>query len=220
MSSFWEEGDSILRREFDPKIWNGRDYVFRILTKTSGPFLDMKRLIRTMDGTDSLEVLYRIEGCQTFFSCLKNSLYRNHLDIRCYIVLMDLILEAMEEAENRMIMSSSFEINSDTIWYVKRQKKVRFLYLPVRSNIDSQDENRWKSRSIPELLLKLLEEVNIVDPELSARWPHFQSTYQSWMKENAGWNYCRRQIQTWLQEFPEEKNCGFENRYETILNGV
>ena len=133
MSSLWEQGDSILRREFDPKTWNGRDYVFRILTKTADPFLEMKQFTRTKDGTDRLEVFYRIEGCQTFFTCLKNSLYRNHLDIRCYLILMDLILDAMEEAENRMIMSSSFEISSDTIWYLKRQKKVRFLYLPSRS---------------------------------------------------------------------------------------
>lgn len=220
MGSMWEQGDSIFRRKFDPKTWNGRDYVFRILTKNSDPFLDMKQFRHMMDGKDNLEVFYRIEGCQTFFGYLKNSLHRNHLDIRCYLMLMDLILEAMEEAENRMIMSASFEIGTDTIWYETRRKRVRFLYLPVRPNNDLRDADRWKSRRIPELLLELLEEVTSVDPSLSVRWPHFQSTYQNWMEENAGWNYCRRQIRTWLREFPEEKKGGFLDRYETIANGV
>ncbi|MBR7148180.1 MAG: hypothetical protein IKD13_05035 [Firmicutes bacterium] len=213
MDRFWEEGDMIFTRRFREEDLEGRDHIFQILTKDPGPFMEIKRTRWSEGSGDYWDVYYRGEGCWMFHTWLSMNMYRNRLEMQGYLKAMYRILTAMEEAEERMIMTASFEISADTIWYHEEEDRVKFMYIPVSDKIGSKDLSLWINRSAPKLLLELLEEVRKRDLGFLERWPHLQSTYQEWDEKNAGRNYCMKQIRSWYREFPEKRSERIEERY-------
>ena len=204
MCVLWEEGDTIVVKRFPEQALENRNYVFDVISRDPGPFMGMKRIRWSSEEEACWNLYYHAEGCRNFDRWAKTYVHRNRLELYGYLKMMEGIFVAMEEAEKRMIMTSSFEINMDTIWYHDGEKRVKIMYVPSGFSNQTKNGSLWKSRSVSELLLEFLQNINQIDAGFSERWPHLQRLYLDWDETHAGWHYCIKQIRSWIREFPEE----------------
>ena len=216
MGKIWAPGEQRISREMEAELLEKRTYVFDIIERDPGPFLDTKRSLKISGGVKSWTIYYLIEGYWKYEEYITSFSQRQRVDVNAYLKLMEGILLAMEEAEEKMIMTGSFEISPETIWYHKEQDQVKFMFVPTLGPLG--EPQLWKSCNAPEILLRLLSGLKKFDPGFDQRWPLFQKAYGEWKDNHTGLKTCIRQIRSWRKEFPEDSIGRNRNRYQIIMN--
>ena len=201
MGKIWEAGDLILCHHFSNEALQKRDYVFEVIDREPGPFMDMRR---ARGARDEWIVRYNAEGCWMYDSILRINSRQGKLKMSFYLKLMRKILCALEAAEERMIMTSSFVINRKTLWYDEKKEAAKIMYVPVERNLKDLPIHLWKSVPTAPILLELLEAVCIVDPGFCDRWPFLNEAYQNWNGGGWGRHRCLAELRRWEKEFPTE----------------
>ena len=197
----WEEGELFQQRTFSKEELSDRGYVFDIVKQKPGPFLDMRR-IRCGAGWT---VYYRQEGMCTLIDRLQRGRKRGELDITLYLTLMYHSLLTLEEADENMIMTGSFQISLETLFCDEKNTKIKIMYVPLAEEAEHVKSRLWSRTSSADILLMLLEETQKLDQGFCFRWPMLGETYLHWKKINAGRNRCIRELRLWLREFPEHE---------------
>ncbi len=196
----WENGERILQRSYQERELRGREYVFEIIRRSAKPFMDMRPVKTT---NDTWTVFYSAEGCMDFDSMLQINCRHGKLSLSFFLDLMEKLLTAIDLAEDKMILSSSFLINGSTIWYHGQKKEIRIMYVPTEKDWKDGDNWLWKSMPTVKILFGLLEESSVIDPGFRQRWSFLEESLLKW--ETAGWGrcHCMAQIRKWKKEYPQ-----------------
>lgn len=191
MKRVWEEGDAILRRSIEPGEFQGRDYVRKAIARGRTPFLDL-RIIGQYDGSGT--ILHNVTECENLAVALTGD-SRGTILLPRYLKMMELVLAAVGRAEEQMILSSSFVIDGNTVFYHRKSDSVRFAYAPCPK------EEKTSGR----ILLTLWEWTGEIDPEFGIKWPFLGEMFTELMRESAGRFSCMEAIRQLQREFPCEK---------------
>ena len=191
MKRVWEEGDAILRRSIEPGEFQGRDYVRKAIARGRTPFLDL-RIIGQSDGSGT--ILHNATECENLAVALTGD-SRGTILLPRYLKMMELVLAAVGRAEEQMILSSTFVIDGNTVFYHRKSDSVRFAYAPCPK------EEKTSGR----ILLTLWEWTGEIDPEFGIKWPFLGEMFTELMRESAGRFSCMEAIRQLQREFPRER---------------
>ena len=190
MKRVWEGGDAILRRSMEPGVFQGRDYVRKAIGRGKTPFLDL-RIIGQSDGSGT--ILHNATECENLAVALTGD-SRGTIPLPRYLKMMELVLAAVEQAEEQMILSSTFVIDGNTVFYHRKSDSVRFAYEPCPK----------EDKSSGQLLLTLWDWTGEIDPEFGRKWPFLGEMLTELTRERAGRFSCMEAIRKLRKEFPRE----------------
>ena len=200
MNRVWEAGDQVVKRRIKTDALLGRNYVLQVIALGRKPFLELRKI----DCCDESRLfVYRINGCKRLETAVKRGGNGKQIFLPTYLKMMWLVLEAVEQAEEQMVLASTFLIDENTVFYHEDTDSVRFAYVPCPK----------RERSAGELLLELLQWTKNVDFGFHGRWPILEETFIRLRDTNAGRHRCMETLQQWRREFPETESLGKEGRW-------
>lgn len=193
MSSVWELGDPVEKRFFSKECFQGREFVFSITEEAKVPFLRMKPTIQR-DGT--WMILYRKDNHAPLVDLWRKEMRYGTLSMALFLKGTMNVLEALEMAEDRMILPGSFQLDQETIFVRKDNGRIVFLYIPQGPI--------WVSMPSGQCVKQLRLMGEVLDPRLFDRWPLIKEQFLEWEEHPVGRHRCIKIMKQWVKELPKE----------------